>query len=661
MKEDKTQKKVRVNFRPVLFCALGLAMGVFFYTRIRFGGLVPSDFLFIALFVLFALVPLGKKRSLCVFLCLALSAGMGVLSVHLYTARFLSAAEAEGRLSGTVSSATVRQGYSLLTLDGLSVNGEAVGGKCRVFYNGEDVRTGDMIVCDATLTPVGLEALDDDPYARGDFSKDIRYMASVSSLEKTGRSNNLFLRMNAALYDCLHGNMERDRADLGFALLTGNAGGVDGDISEAVQRGGVAHIFAVSGLHIGILYAAVYACFPFLKKSRVLPPILAAFFYCGLCNFTASSVRALIMCGTLGVMRTFGKKYDFLESVSLAALFTLLFFPQQWLSAGMRLTYSAALGIALLRPPLRTLLLRIRCPRFLAEYFSTALGVQLFALPVLLDAFGYVPVYSLLLNFFLIPALPVLFLGTLLCALFALVIPPAAPFFLLFPEGMFSAFLYVFSVADVSFVLAGFSLGAGSAILLTGCVALSGRVRLSVLEKSVAAAALAVLFTVAVVLQNVVFSGVRLEFYSREGNTLALARSPHESVLFLDGDVTVSDCKDFLGRTYGGKLTAVVVLSEDEVAGANTAAFLPAERVILRDPCETGLREVPLAFGTQFSVGEMEFRFESRSKLLLFAEGCAVELDFEGNEAFGADLFLGESSPVKRLNYFLKNGIIRSL
>lgn len=664
MKEEHlpVEKAARINFRPLLFCALGFALGIFLYAKIRFGGLVPSDFLLLALFLPFALVPFNKTRILSVALSLLLFAGAGALAIHLYSARFFSAAEEEGRLTGTVTSVSVRQGYSLLTLDDLSLNGEARGGKCRVFYGGEDLRPGDILLCDASLTPVRMEDFRDDPYVRNDFSKDVRYTVSVSSIEKTAESGNLFLRMNAALYDSLHAHMSRDRADLGFALLTGNSGGLDGDISEAVRRGGVAHIFAVSGLHIGILYAAVYACFPFLKKSRFVPPLLVAFCYCGLCNFTVSSVRALIMCGTMGVMRAFGRKYDFLGSVSLAALFTMIFWPQQWFAVGFRLTYCAVLGLALLAPPLRRGLLRIKFPRFLAEYCSGALGVHLFALPVLIESFGYVPVFSLLLNFFLIPVLPVLFLGTLLCALFALVIPPAAPFFLLFPEGMFSAFLYVFSVTDVSFVLAGFALGAGSAVLLAACVTLSGRVRLTVRWKVLAAAAFTVLFVAAVVLQNAVVSGCRLEVYSRSGDTVALVRTPHESVLVIDGEISVAGCEDFLNRTYGGFLTAVIVLAEDEVAGVNTAAFLPAGEVRLCDHCETGLQHVPLAFGRDFTVGELSFRFMSRSKLAMSAEGCVVEFDFEGGEALGADLFVGEEpARTKHLNYFLDHAIIKTL
>lgn len=661
--EKQADRRTRVNFRPVLFCALGLITGISLYAGLRFGGFAPSDLIPAALLVFAALFPLGLRRTAAVLLSVVLFAGIGALALHLYTHRFVSVAE-EGQytLTGTVVSVSEGDTYTVVVLDGLFFGGEERSGKCAAICRGIELLPADIVSMEAKISPVGTESFSADPYVRNDYAKGIRYTAYVSDCDVVGRSKDPFLRLNSALRRSLDENMGRDEADLAYALLTGNSGSMDEGISEAVRRGGIAHIFAVSGLHIGILYTAAYACFFFLKKYRFLPALGLAVLYAGLCGFSVSSVRAVILCGILGFTRAFGKKYDFLEALSFAALVTLLFFPQQWFSAGMRLSYGACLGLALFSAPLRRLLMRIRFPRFLAGYTASSLSVQIFTLPVMLESFGYVPALALLANFFLLPAVPVLFLATLLCALFALVIPPAAPFFLYFPGSLFSVFLYVCSVADVALTVGGFALGAGSALFITGCVLLSGRVRLSLRGKCCAAGALAVLFTLVTVMQNVVFSGCRVETYSRNGESLALVRTPQASVLIIDGEIGISDCEDFLRRTYGGKLSAVVVLAEDGVSGANTAAFLPAEEVRLCAECETGFQTVPLAFGEEFTVGGLFFRYESPSKLLLLAEGCAVEFDFEGAEALGADLFVGEAGAhTERLNYFLKDAIIKEL
>ena len=648
--------RARVNFRPLLFCALGLAFGVFLYGKCRFGGLAPSDFLFIALFCIFAFRPLSFKRVLAVFLSVLVFAGVGVFALHVYTQNFSAAKEGgEYQLTGTVLSVTYRQNYTTIVLGDISLDGETCGGKCRIYLNSDEVRPADILIMQAKVTPVDTEEFED--YTQYLFSENIRYTASASKVTVAGRSGNPFLRLNSALYETLNAHLGRDEAAVAYALLTGS-NSMDEGLSEAVRKGGIAHIFAVSGLHIGILYGAALLCFRRLRKYAFLPALFLAFCYCALCNFTTSSVRAVIMIGAMGGVRAFGRKADFLHALSFAALIVLLFMPAQWYSAGFRLSFGACLGLALFSNDLSRFFARLRFPRFLSGYLSANLAVQVFTLPVCLEAFGYYSLMGTVFNFFLLPVLPVLFLGVLVCATLALIVPPAAGFFLLFPAGMLSLFLYVVSVTEVTFVLSGFALGAGSIVWLIGWTALSGRFRLSRRVRAVAAIAFALLFAVVLVFENIPFGGCRIEVYRRGDGAAALVRTRTESVLLLDGDISLSECEDFLSRTYGGKLDCAVVLSENEVAAINMAAFLGAKCVRALDEAETGLRDTEVLFGSDFSFGGLTFRYESRGKVMLFAEGVAVEFDFDGNSALGADLFIGGGRG--GLKYFLKDGIIKA-
>ncbi len=651
--------ETRLNFRPALFCAIGLAFGIFLYAKCRFGGLSPSDFLFIALFLGAGLIPFSPKRILAVLLCTVIAAGIGALRLHIYTERFNASAE-EGayRLTGTVQSVAVKRGYCVAVLRDLTLNGEETGGRCRLILSSAELSPADVIAVDASVKPVRTDDFSD-PYVRAWFAADVRYRASAGGFERFGISKDPFLWVNRALFTALYGHMEEDEADLAYGLLTGSTASLDADLGDAVRRGGIAHIFAVSGLHIGILYAAAQLLFRFLKKYRFLPALTIAFLYCGVCGFTVSAVRAFIMYSVLGAFRAVGRKHDFLGSIAFAAIAVLLFLPAQWFAAGMKLSFGACIGLALFAGPLSRVFSRVHMPAPLGRYLSSALSVQIFTFPVLMDAFGYFSVWGFVLNFFLLPVLPFVFPGVLLCTLFAVIIPPAAGFFLLFPQGIFSLLLYILSVVDVSFVICGFSLGAGGVIWLTGCAALSPRVRLRPSVRAVCAAAFSVLFALTVTLENVVFTGVRLDVWRSEDGYALLARTPHESVLVIDGVIGVRDCEDFLRRTYGGRADLVVVLSDDELDGINTAAFLPAEAVRARDEIETGLTETNLLFGESFSCGGMTFRYETREKLLLYAEGLAVEVDFHGNAALGADFFLGEGCG--GLKYLLDGGIIKQL
>lgn len=659
-KEKQANRKTAViNLRPLLFCAIGLVFGLFLYGKIMFGGSSPVEFLLPVILILVVLFPFSRKRIAVVLLCVLLFAGAGMGLAHAYNRSYQKSVEAgKCTVAGTVVTVAQKEGYCLVILKDLNVDGEELGGKCRIYLSSEEIRPADILQVSANLTPVFTENFAGDGFIRYCYSQNIRYTASASEVQRIGRSKNPFLRLNASLQNTLYSSMDSEEASVAYALLTGNSAGMDEGVLLSVRRGGIAHIFAVSGLHIGILFAAICLVCRRLGKYKFLPAILVAACYCALCNFSVSSVRALIMCATLAAMRAVGRKYDFLDSISLAALIVLLFSPAQWYSVGFRLSFGACLGLALFAGPFSRLFKRIKLPNFLAQYLSANLSVQLLLLPIQLEAFGFVSVWGTLLNFIFIPLLPILFLGLMVLSALALIIPPAATVFLSLPEGALSVFLYFFAVVDPKLVLAGFSVGAGAAaIWLAGCVFLSERVRMRPSGRAILAAGLSCLLILSLLLNNVVFSGCRIDFLTSGEDKAVLIRTRTERVLIIDDEISFSKCQDLLNRNCKN-LTHIVVLCEDELAALNTAAFLPAENIFAREEVETGFRKTNILFAQKFSCGEMKFTYVSSQKLVLSVEDLIVEIDFEGSPALGADLFVGEGRG--GLKYFLKDGIINS-
>ena len=448
----KARRLPRINFRPLLFAAVGCVTGVYLYLRIAFGGFVPSDALFVAVFC--ALLVLRPKRGAIAAAILFIAfAGLGAGLAHWERSRFAAGMpEGEYAVTGTVQSAAVQNGRTTATLVSLTLDGTPVAGKMSVTFASEEVAPADIVSFTAA---VGRSPLPDngDVSAEYAYAGGVRYTASAGEFSVTGRSANPFLRLNAALRGVLYENMDSDSAGVAYALLTGNSRGMDGSFLAETRTGGIAHAFAVSGLHIGILYAAAMFLFRPLRRYAFLPAIALAACYSALCAFTVSSVRAVLMCAALGGNRFFGRKYDLLSSVSFAGLVTLLIAPAQIFTAGFRLSYGAVLGLALFSGSFSRGLRRLHVPAFLANYLAASAAVQIFTFPVMAEAFGYISVWGMLLNFFVIPALPVLFLPLIVCALFALCIPAAASVFLALPSGMIAALLFVFSAADFSAVL----------------------------------------------------------------------------------------------------------------------------------------------------------------------------------------------------------------
>ena len=195
------------------------------------------------------------------------------------------------------------------------------------------------------------------------------------------------------------------------ALLLGWRGDLPQETQQGFADAGVAHLLAVSGLHVGLLAAVLL-----IPLSRWLSPkgrlaALGLFLlsYCALLDFPAPVVRASLLL-LLGLYRrTVRRAGDALTSLCVAFLLILLLRPLDLFSASFQLSFCAVLGFVLLRPPLETLLSRVR-PGFLREGWITTLSATAGAALPTVQIFHRLSLTGLLIN-------------PLLCAFFGVLLP----------------------------------------------------------------------------------------------------------------------------------------------------------------------------------------------------------------------------------------------
>ena len=174
---------------------------------------------------------------------------------------------------------------------------------------------------------------------------------------------------------------------------------------EAFRGIGVGHILAVSGLHIGIMLAAVEKLFRFLHWNNRISRIFAAIFlwgYCLLVGLPSSAVRASLMATVYLLSQQWGEKYDILTSLSFSAFVILAISPLSLYTVGFQLSYCAVLGIALLREPIFQVLLKW-FPRTLASSMAVSLAAQCGIFPISISVFSEWYFHTLLANLILLP------------------------------------------------------------------------------------------------------------------------------------------------------------------------------------------------------------------------------------------------------------------
>ena len=201
------------------------------------------------------------------------------------------------------------------------------------------------------------------------------------------------------------------------ALLTGDKSAMDEDIRSLYQENGIAHILAVSGLHLSILGLGVYELLRRFGRSKAASGIASALLivaYGILTGCSGSALRAVLMLLLRFLGAAVGRSYDMLTAMAAAALFLLWKEPFMLFSAGFQLSFLAVLAIGLshaLPVPKHPLLAGL----WLSFY------LQLLTLPVILFHYFRFPLYGIFLNLIVLPLMGcVIYSGIFGVGLFAL-------------------------------------------------------------------------------------------------------------------------------------------------------------------------------------------------------------------------------------------------
>jgi ComEC/Rec2-related protein len=229
-----------------------------------------------------------------------------------------------------------------------------------------------------------------------------------------------------------------DRAAAVCALLTGDAGSMPGGARDDFARLGIAHLLAVSGLHVGILLMMVHAlgrrCRWGAMTITLLSAALLAFYFL-LTGPRPSVLRAMALWGVLTAGRIAGRAYS--PANSLGAVFVLILIarPLDLLDVGLQLSFLSAAGIVLLYPALDALLIRrlreSALPAAVRRPALYLLGLLLVTGCVILTTWPWMALYfgdlapaAFVANLLFIPATTVILTVSIVFALLAAAWPP---------------------------------------------------------------------------------------------------------------------------------------------------------------------------------------------------------------------------------------------
>lgn len=182
----------------------------------------------------------------------------------------------------------------------------------------------------------------------------------------------------------------KEAAGLVKGVIFGEKEGISEDVIEEFQRNGTAHILAVSGLHIGMIYGIVSAVWRW-RKGKIYFIFVSAFLccYCILASFSPSVVRAVFMIEMHIASKLMHRRYDMSSAAFLTAMLMVWKNPVQIFNAGFQMSFLAVLTLSVILPFIKSVY---------GGIFAVSLSVQIGLFPYTMYMFNYISAASVFVN-----------------------------------------------------------------------------------------------------------------------------------------------------------------------------------------------------------------------------------------------------------------------
>lgn len=425
--------------RPIVFAAVVSVLAVFAATA---GNILMAGVMIVILSCLLVYMHTAYALSKAYYLSI-----IYFILVYTHSCMVMQGLSIDSRVSdnnsikahvkGTISDIVQKDGYSQIILDKCEINlsgeeiFEKISGNVLVNAKSADILPGDEVYVDGKIS-----AFDNSRNA-GNFDSR-KYYRSIGILYKTKadkieinkkNSNQLKQFINnikGKLQDSYNKILDENDSGIISSVVLGDKSSLNSDIKELYQKNGIAHLLAISGVHISIIGMGIY---------KILRRMGIAFFNCAVISSILilsygimtgnqiSAVRAIAMFIISVTAEVIGRSYDCLSALALSLIMILWNNPYALENTGCLLSFSAVIGISAVNPILNLILSfekqkLTRKMNVFAEYilkaFIMSFSINIVTFPIIISSYYEFPLYSIFLNLIVVPFMSIVMLSGLL-------------------------------------------------------------------------------------------------------------------------------------------------------------------------------------------------------------------------------------------------------
>ncbi|MCR5430246.1 MAG: DNA internalization-related competence protein ComEC/Rec2 [Eubacterium sp.] len=236
--------------------------------------------------------------------------------------------------------------------------------------------------------------------------------------------------------DVLNEICPKDKAEVYSAIMLGDKSDLDDNTKELYSVSGIAHILAISGLHISFIgmffYRLLRRRFGYVFSGSI--SLLAVIAFAIMSGMGISTIRAVVMFGVMVLGKILGRWRDRVTSICLAGIFLCLWNPFVIFNSGFQMSFVAIIGILIVWPKVFYLLglkdkinareldknatekekrhmVYIIIKHKIINAVLFCLNISVFMAPVIAYYYYQLPTYSFALNLIVVPLMSVVIIS----------------------------------------------------------------------------------------------------------------------------------------------------------------------------------------------------------------------------------------------------------
>ncbi len=260
-----------------------------------------------------------------------------------------------------------------------------------------------------------------------------RAFIAEEELEITNTNSNplqrgLFVFRRGFIENLKNYTQKEHTAGILTGIVLGDKSLMDEDIHRAFRDVGAAHVLAVSGLHVGIVFSILFFGFKRLPDwATAILSLTGIWAFILLAGMPPSAMRAGTMFSLFSIGKLIKKRANPVNILSFCAVLHLFIEPQLVFDVGFQFSYLALLGIIIFFNKVNAV---IPCPhptlKIPRDLISLSVAAQLGVLPLSIYYFNQASPYFMLSSIFSVLGAYILLCGGLFVGLVGFVLPPLA-------------------------------------------------------------------------------------------------------------------------------------------------------------------------------------------------------------------------------------------